>query len=208
LLYAPRCQYHASGERRSWAAPHMLTFRGHSRFYSRTSAGKYPLDVSEIRAAFVGSEAARTQLRSFRLERLARITANDGPVERTKGPRTVLHVLPLTAVDPSVQYDVVPLEDPNILRPLYGSGWNGRINFDGALAWSPGGTDDEGRSWSYTQVFRTGAIEGVDAFMLRREYLGKEHLIPSVAFEKALIEALQRNLRVLQKLDAPPLSLR
>ncbi|HRW83763.1 MAG TPA: ATP-binding protein, partial [Methanothrix sp.] len=32
---------------KSWASPHMIT-KGSSRFYSRNSAGKYPLDVFEI----------------------------------------------------------------------------------------------------------------------------------------------------------------
>lgn len=44
---------------RSWALPHMVTYQGQSRFYSRNSAGKYPLDVSELRALFSISETAR-----------------------------------------------------------------------------------------------------------------------------------------------------
>jgi hypothetical protein len=32
----------------SWAAPHIVTFQGLSRFYPRNSAGKYPLDAGEI----------------------------------------------------------------------------------------------------------------------------------------------------------------
>ena len=43
---------------RSFTSPHMVTFKGTSRFYSRTSNGKYQLDVSEIRAAFLLSESA------------------------------------------------------------------------------------------------------------------------------------------------------
>lgn len=42
---------------KSWASPHMITFQRWSRFYSRTSNGKYPLDVSEIRSAFSLSES-------------------------------------------------------------------------------------------------------------------------------------------------------
>lgn len=33
---------------RSWALPHMVKFKNSSKFYSRRSAGKYQLDVSEI----------------------------------------------------------------------------------------------------------------------------------------------------------------
>ena len=39
---------------RSWVAPHRV--RQNNKFYARTSAGKYPLDVGEIRTAFTMSE--------------------------------------------------------------------------------------------------------------------------------------------------------
>ena len=35
---------------KSFAAPHMVKFKGTSRFYARTSNGKYQLDVGEIRS--------------------------------------------------------------------------------------------------------------------------------------------------------------
>jgi hypothetical protein len=175
---------------RSWAAPHMVTFKGLSRFYSRNSAGKYQLDATEIRAAFVASEAARTFIRSFRLERLGRLTANEGPVPLLANPKTVLHVIPLAAADPSTRFDVnglVGTHNP-YFRPLYGSSWNTRINFDGALAYAPV-SDAEG-ALAYTQVFRSGAIEGVEAAMLRRGEPEGRDLIPSLAFERRVIEAL------------------
>ena len=53
---------------RSWASPHMVTFKGLSRFYSRTSAGKYPLDVHELRAAFALSETTAERIRNFLIE--------------------------------------------------------------------------------------------------------------------------------------------
>ena len=86
---------------RSWAAPHMVTFRNAARFYSRNSAGKYQLDVGEIRAAFVASDAAGDQLRAFRLERLGRITANDAAAPMVDEPKLVLHLVPFSALDRS-----------------------------------------------------------------------------------------------------------
>ena len=35
---------------RSWASPHRVVLEGHDKFYTRTSAGKHPLDVDELRA--------------------------------------------------------------------------------------------------------------------------------------------------------------
>jgi hypothetical protein len=187
---------------RSWAAPHMVTFQGLSRFYSRNSAGKYPLDASEIRGAFVASEGAHTYLRSFRLERLGRLTANDGPVELTPNPKTVLHVIPLSAVDATTRFNVIGLCEAHndYFRPLYGTAWNRRINFDGALAYAP---HPSGLAGAYTQVFHTGAIEGVEAVMLRRESGSTPHKIPSASLERALIEALDTYAQLLRELDVP-----
>ena len=36
----------------SWIGPHRVIFKGHDKFYARNSAGKYPMDVSELRSAF------------------------------------------------------------------------------------------------------------------------------------------------------------
>jgi hypothetical protein len=188
---------------RSWAAPHMVTLKGLSRFYSRTSAGKYQLDASEIRAAFVASESARTFLRSFRLDRLGRLIANEGPVSLLENPKTVLHIVPLAASDPSVRFDVAELAERHSsnFRPLYGGSWYTRINADGALAFAsdPGGR----RAVSYTQVFRSGSIEAVEALLLRRKDQGDDHAIPSLALERTLISALELNLALLAEVGVP-----
>lgn len=184
---------------RSFAAPHMVTVGGLSRFYSRNSAGKHQLDVGEIRAAFALSDAARTRLQNFRIDRLAKITANETPIALSRPCRTVLHVIPLTAADGAAQVDVTAVvNDLQHFRPLYGSSWDRRLNFDGALAYAP--YRDESRAGSYTQLFRNGAIEGVESVMLRRENGGSEHPIPSLLLERTLIEGLRLYLALLDQL--------
>lgn len=86
-------------------------------------------------------------------------------------------------------------------RPLYGSAWNTRINFDGALAYAP--HPKSGLAGAYTQVFHSGAVEGVEAVMLRREDGGKPHKIPSLALERALIDALAMYAELLRELNVP-----
>jgi hypothetical protein len=39
--------------RGSLGGPHRVIYKGHDRFYGRNSNGKYPMDVLELRAAFV-----------------------------------------------------------------------------------------------------------------------------------------------------------
>src|SRR5438105_3890169 len=54
---------------RSFVGPHVVTYKKSFRFYARTSAGKYPLDVSELRSAFLAGSALGDQIRNFRVER-------------------------------------------------------------------------------------------------------------------------------------------
>jgi hypothetical protein len=82
---------------RSLAPPHMVTFGGTSRVYSRTSNGKYQLDVHEIRAAFLGSETTAERIRNFRLDRVSRVRVGETPVPLQQGPCTVLHIIPPSA---------------------------------------------------------------------------------------------------------------
>jgi hypothetical protein len=84
---------------RSWAGPHMVAYKRLSRFYSRNSAGKYQLDVGEIRAAFNSSQTAQAAVRDFRIERLSRITADQGGVPLLAGAKVVMHLIPLSVTD-------------------------------------------------------------------------------------------------------------
>ena len=67
----------------SLAAPHMITQgsgqRANSRFYLRHGAGKQPMDVSEIRSAFLRSDGQRGQLRRLREERIDAVLTDQTP---------------------------------------------------------------------------------------------------------------------------------
>ncbi len=64
---------------RSWIGPHMVTYGGTSRFYSRHSTGKYQLDVQEIGQAFAEQKSLGEELRNWRSDRVARLLS-EGPV--------------------------------------------------------------------------------------------------------------------------------
>lgn len=53
---------------RSWLALHMVTFQEHSRFYTRNASGRYVMDVQEIRAGFLMTEAQLQLHRHWRME--------------------------------------------------------------------------------------------------------------------------------------------
>jgi len=190
---------------RSYAAPHMVTFKNLSRFYTRNSAGKHQLDVTELRAAFALSESAGATLRSFRVDRLARISAGDTPVPLLANPKVVLHLIPLTAADPIAQIDAAGISSGSSsdhFGPIFTSSSNRRINFDGYLLFSKYPKDQAAHA--YTQVFRSGAVEAVEAKMLGGHAQYDEQGIPSIALEASLIQALDGYLTGLDLLGVSP----
>lgn len=188
---------------KSWASPHMIT-KGSSRFYSRNSAGKYPLDVFEIRTAFSITGTAAERMRDFRAETVAKIVAGETPTPLNDGPKIVLQIVPFGAFEPSSRFDVSSLVQRykrgkgTLPLPLTGlfSGW--RYNFDGLLTY-----DDRG---SYSQTFVSGIIEAVDSFVLsdHSDDPDGEKVIPSLRFEETLLEALPKYTRVQDRLGVEP----
>jgi hypothetical protein len=149
---------------RSYASPHMVTYKGTSRFFARSSNGKEQLDVEQIRAAFLLSDRIAERVRDFRLDRIAKIRANDTPVPLVQGARIVLHVVPLAAFSSLAQIDVQSIGVVSIdlqLIPLGPAlGWDGRFNLEGYVRYI--GSRDEGYASAYLQIFRNGGLEAVN----------------------------------------------
>lgn len=179
----------------SWASPHMVTFKNDSKFHSRNSAGKYQLDVSELRAAFVLSETTTERIRNFRIERLSKIIAGETPVLLNETAKIILHIIPFGAFNPAARFDVSSLaSDVGKLQPISALGWETRHNFDGYLSFK--------NQLTYLQVFRNGIIEAVDASIM--EPKGSELTIPSLTFERKLLDALPRFLAIQRQLGVEP----
>ncbi|MFZ4397538.1 MAG: helix-turn-helix domain-containing protein [Kiritimatiellia bacterium] len=188
---------------RSWNAPHMVA-KGSSKFYSRTSAGKQPLDVTEIRHAFAMSESVGERIRAFRDERIGRILAGETPEPLEDGALLVFHFFPLSGFTGSELLDAKSLYEQTSGILTFAQGGSRRHNFDGIVISSSQGTvPNDG----YVQLFRNGAVEAVDTVYLRinnRE--GQPPSIPVFGFESASVDfcdsiyALQKRLGV-----APPL---
>ncbi len=188
---------------KSFAAPHIVKFKNTSRFYSRTSNGKFQLDVHQIRAAFLGSETTAEGIRNFRLDRVSRIRAQETAVPLLASPSAVLHIVPLGAFAGSTRYDVISLKAstviPQALAPLFRDFANSfKINFDGLLVY---GVDRNKSSTGFTQLYRTGIIETADTtFISSANSYGMGKIISSVPFEVNLFKAIRRFLLVLKSL--------
>lgn len=197
---------------KSWLSPHRVIFKDHGHFYARNSAGKYRLDVTELRTAFelVGTMAER--IRDFRAERLSRIGAGEetpAPLEEQTA-KLVLHMVPFNAFRSSVSFDLKPLNDPRdytkgqLLKPLVV--WDiepssdMRFNLDGimrSVRWkTPTVTA------AYTQVFRNGSIEAVDVSILG--VYGEKKIFGGEVYEKRLLEAVKRYMTMQKFLGVDP----
>jgi len=83
---------------KSVASPHVVSYKGSFKFFSRNSAGKYPLDVHELRSAFLATESQAERIKRFREDRLGKIVADEIPVRLSSQQRLVLHLVPLIRI--------------------------------------------------------------------------------------------------------------
>jgi hypothetical protein len=184
---------------KSWSSPHRVRYQGHDKFYSRNSAGKYPLDVAELRIAFNLSETTAEKIRRFRQDRISNIVANETPVLLPDTAKIALHLIPITAFSSAQSYEINKISsNPGKMRPMFSSGWSNRYNLDGFLTYA----GDAKQSHSYVQLFRNGTIEAVETSML--EPNNHRLYIPSVLYEHELINSLSDYLSLLETLTVEP----
>ena len=185
--------------KKSWNPPHRVTFKGHDKFYARSTNGKYALDVDELRDAFNLSATIAERIRNFRIDRVNKILAEDTPVRLLSLPKTVLHIVPLISFNPGQIYDITVAYKnqsklPTIQTYVYGK----RYNIDGVLTYSVESVV-KGQYYAYVQLFKNGIIEATNASMLEPT---KESLsIPGAFFESQIIQALSAYLALMNELS-------
>ena len=184
---------------RSWSGPHRVVFKGHDKFFGRTSAGKYPLDVAELRTAFTLSATITERIASFRTDRIIALSNNDTPIPFVADPKVILHCIPIESFGGRPQYDVLQYyHHPDRLRPMRALGWDRNINLEGVISYS-----GNNPAFSYTQVYRNGVIEVVNGALLAHEYQGRK-VIPSIAYEEAVFHYLPFCFQKLGELGCSP----
>ena len=181
---------------KSWASPHMITIelKDHERFFSRTSSGKYPLDVMELRAAFMLSGTMAERIKNFRIDRIGNILSGETPVPMNDNPKIVLHVIPFTAFDLTKRLPHSSLEETvRKISPIFFDLSGYRCNVDGYLAY---GGDPRTYYDGYLQLFRNGIIEVVGQAADK-----SDKMIPVTDFERQLYTNLPRYILAQKNLD-------
>jgi hypothetical protein len=178
---------------RSWAGPHRVEFKSHHKFYGRTSAGKYLLDVGELRAAFTQAGSISEKIQEFRAARIFRLLDDRTPVPFVKGSKAVIHLIPLESLSGPIQYPILKYKNElQWLSPLYTASPSRRINLDGMVTFNRSISE----STFYIQLFRNGVVEIVDGEILTNSYISKsKRTLDHESFEKDVPECCERLFR-------------
>ena len=140
----------------SFQAPHRVRKTG--AFYTRTSTGIDPMDITTLRSAFLQNATAIEKARSFRESRITEMRVRPTPAPLPSATLAVLHIVPIASLLGATTFDVSTLYPiAQGIRPLLADGWGPRVNLDGVMSVCTTGTD----LLSYTQVFRDGSLESV-----------------------------------------------
>lgn len=191
---------------RSWNRPHRVIFHSHDKFYARNSVGKFPLDVGQLRTAFLESATLSEQIKGFRLDRTIDIANNRGPIALVKAPTVVLHIIPVEAFSDQTQFDVTVLHTNRTLYwPWHASRVSRRMTFDGILLHGP--LQEDSTVSSYAHFCRNGIPEAVNTSLLESSQVSKKRFIPHVLFEGQVLQCLPLCFRGLEKISVhPPVS--
>lgn len=186
---------------KSWTSPHRVTLRSHDKFYGRTGSGKFALNVGQLRGAFLGSATLHERLRSFRADRLIDILADRPTVKMEEGGKIIVHLLPFSAFAGSEEYDLSSVDKHlDRFRPMDAAGFNQRVTYEGRLAFQL----VQGISYSYVHLHRTGIVEAVEGKMLNHTHQNGEKNLPSLGYERLLVENVPRYLKLVASIGVQP----
>ncbi|MCL2646088.1 MAG: ATP-binding protein [Phycisphaerales bacterium] len=189
----------------SFSSPHMVTYKydkDSARFYSRHSAGKFHLDVAEIRNAFLATDSQAERIRRFRQKRVTRIIADKTPVVLAATRRLILHVIPLATFLNNQRLNLPSdLVQGRQFGPIgsYSSEMSGRYNLDGYLNWCSVG----GQVTRYCQLFFNGVVEAAYVSMIHTQFDAdgmNTTAVIGMHYEQSVIHALAAYLRGLKQL--------
>jgi hypothetical protein len=183
---------------RSIAKPHGIKKSAESALmhYHRVNGRTIPYTQSELANAYNAQYSIEKRIENFRLDRINAILANDIPYNLNENPRIIVHVIPISAFDdPSLIIDIGNFYKENrhnkeLLLPSVGS-LDSRLNLEGFLI------SDAKNGYAYTQFFRNGCIEAVDAFTIYHPQNGEPPFISGPRYEQNIVTTLSKLLEPL-----------
>lgn len=184
---------------RSWLAPHRVVVARDNRFFTRDENGKHPMSVTELRRAFLFAAEVEERIRQFRNDRLALLTANEGPLAvNDEQPRLILHIVPQATFTDGLQVSFDPRRG---IRPLGASGWNLMHSLDGLVSYS--GPEERFETVrAFSTLFRNGVVEAVAQVYAGPQ--GEQRSISLTGLERDVIPGIEDFLDTLAHYGVPP----
>jgi len=184
---------------KSWSSPHRVILGGSGKFYARNSAGKYELDVSELRSIFNLSESVIDKAKNFRDNRMMKIISGDIPVDfYDEMPKFILHIIPIESFSLQFSLDLERVINSNpSIYPFYCNSKNTRRNLEGVLFFNSYKGGDHN---SYIQIYRNGIIEVVNNSFFDNPP-GKEKLVNPLLEGMLLKYYKEECVKILKNLD-------
>jgi hypothetical protein len=187
---------------KSLFAPHRINYQGKKEFYVRHDAGNMPMDIGEIRHAFVEAKQVPQRIDELRRLRVSQILADETPVELLRDCAVfVAHAIPLSSFAEDAVVDVTAIKQNSMPALAVGTDHR-RLNADGYL-FHLSQNNDAVRG--YVQVFRTGVIEMCAT--MSDQPRPDQHGIVSLSsgwLEKGFIEFTHASLALLRDLGVQP----
>ena len=129
---------------RSWNRPHGVVTNRRFAFYGRNSAGKYPMDIEEVRAAFLAAREIIPRIEDFRRSRISRVSGINRMAEGEfpSPARIVFHMVPFESLEPGPKVDMafaagVQDEHADLFYPPgMVSSYNQTFNADGFMTYT------------------------------------------------------------------------
>ena len=178
----------------SFNSPHIVAIQRHWRFYSRNSAGKYQLDLQEVKNAFLRSERIAEKIRNFRIDRISKIKNNDLRISVENDAQFILHIIPLSSVNLHTRIDLPSYERSEIRMDETFYGYKRLFTFDGLLLHNNEGQYKADR---YIQIFSNGTLEIFNATF----NIEKEKLFHKKLFEYTYIQLIPEYIKLLKFFD-------
>jgi hypothetical protein len=185
--------------------PHRVIFKGHDKFYRRNSNGKYPMDVDELKVAFLESSSLIERIRNFRKLRVYDIKAGETPYPLlSHSSCIIIHILPLSAFNTSyiinsdTLLEIKEGKHSDSFSPFYPSGWTHRINLEGVVLYSQ---MNDNIVRTYTQLYRSGIVEAVESSILSYGGKAESKTMPMYFIEDKTMEYVGNTLSFLTKFD-------
>lgn len=184
---------------KSWIPPHRVIYKGHDKFYSRNSNGKYSLDTYELRNIFNSSLNLNENIRNICHNRINKIMLNECEFDLNEYGKLHLLLIPFESVYENKRYDILQLSNliPRLSPMLNSVGCNHRINLDGFITYFQ---FDDRTSVTYTQLYRNGMIEALCENILYPYFSSNEYKINSRDVEKELIDGIKSYVVLLKEM--------